>query len=182
MTDLMIDLETLGTEPEAPIISIGAVFFDIEKKVLGPTFYMALDINEQIKRGRHPTGDTIKWWLGQADAAKRVFHEQARPTGEVLALFADWYARAAFTIPGPNKTVMKNRADVWGNGSTFDISLMENIFRMYGIECPWSYNKIMDLRTFKRFVAKGAKVVIPGTAHNALDDAIGQANYVMEHS
>lgn len=170
MNDLMIDLETLGTEPEAPIISIGAVFFDVEKKALGPTFYMALDINEQIKRGRHPTGDTIKWWLGQADAAKRVFHEKAKPSFEVLSLLQQW-------IKANNPKVF-----VWGNGSTFDISLMENIFRMYNIECPWNYNKIMDLRTFKRFQAKGAKVVIPGTAHNALDDAIGQANYVMEHS
>lgn len=170
MNDCMIDLETLGTNPDAPIISIGAVFFDIEKKILGPTFYMALDVNEQIKRGRMVTGDTIKWWLGQSDAAKKVFHEQAKLAPQVLQTLSQWYK------------INNGKAFVWGNGSTFDISMLENIFQMYNLDCPWAYNKIMDVRTFKRFVGKDAKIVIPGTAHNALDDAIGQAKYIMERA
>lgn len=176
MNDLMIDLETLGTNPDAPIISIGAVFFDIEKKVLGPTFYMALDVNEQIKRGRKVTGDTLKFWMGQSDAAKKVFHEQAKAVPQVLHTFSEW-------IKANNPKVY-----VWGNGSTFDISMLENIYLMYEdvtsfkLAAPWGYNKIMDLRTFKRFKAPDKKVIVPGTAHNALDDAIGQANFVMENS
>lgn len=170
MNDLMIDLETLGTTPETPVISIGATFFDVEKKQLGVNFYMALDVNEQIKHGRKPTGDTIKWWLGQEDAAKRVFHEKAKHPTDVLHLFAKW-------IKSVNP-----KTYVWGNGSTFDISILEHMFEMYGVECPWSHTKIMDLRTFRRFQGKGAKVVVPGTKHNALDDAIGQAQYVMERA
>lgn len=169
MTDLMIDLETLGTNPDCPVISIGAVFFDVDSKQLGPTFYMALDVDEQIKRGRKVTGSTLKWWMGQADAAKRVFHEQAKPVPQVLTTLAQWFKNN------------NSKTHVWGNGATFDISILENMFEMYGIEIPWSFSKIMDLRTFKRFQAKGARVIIPGTAHNALDDAVGQAKYILEH-
>ena len=67
-----------------------------------------------------------------------------------------------------------------GNGSTFDIFIMEHMFIDYGLIHPWGYSKIMDLRTFKRFVAKGKYVRKVGVAHNALDDAISQAKFVME--
>lgn len=171
MKDVMTDLETLGTSPQTPVISLGAVFFDMDGKTLGPTFYMAMDVNEQIARGRKPTGDTIKWWLSQTDAAKRVFHEKARPVTEVLTLFAQWY-----------KQNYSKGAFIWGNGSTFDISILEDMYRDYGIELPWGYNKAMDLRTFKRFKANGAQIPNAGVAHNALDDAIAQAQYVLDHS
>ena len=71
---------------------------------------------------------------------------------------------------------------VWGNGSTFDISIMENILNMYRIKLPWSYNGVMDLRTFRRFIARGATVENLGVAHNALDDAKSQAVFVIKHS
>ena len=171
MNDVMVDLETLGTTPETPIVSIGAVFFDLEKKVLGPTFYMILDVSEQIERGRKPTGDTLKWWFQQSDAAKKVFHDQAKPAQLVLQTFVQWY-----------KANNPKKAFVWGNGSTFDVSIMENILRDYKIEVPWGYNKIMDLRTYKRFQAKGTSVTKSGVAHNALDDARSQAQFVLDHS
>lgn len=169
MTDLMIDLETLGTDPDAPVMSLGAVFFDTATKTLGPTFYLPIDVKEQIKRGRKPSGDTLQWWMGQDGAAKIVFKEQAKPTLYVLQTFAAW-----FKVNGA-------KCFVWGNGSTFDISLMEDLFRMYGVECPWDYNKIQDLRTFKRFQAKGAKVPKPLIPHHALEDAKTQAQYVLDH-
>lgn len=180
MKDLMIDLETLGSTPETPVISLGAVFFDLEKKLLGPTFYMALDVSEQIDRGRKPTGDTIKWWMSQSDAAKRVFHEKAQPAANVLKLFSDWYKTSGnLAMPVLSE---RARAYVWGNGATFDISIMEHILRDYAIELPWGYNKAMDVRTFKRFCTKGEQIKKSGVAHNALDDAISQANYIMENS
>lgn len=168
MKDLMIDLETLGTTPQTPVISVGAVFFDLETKQLGPTFYLPCDANEQIQRGRKPTGSTLKWWMQQSDAAKKVFHEQAKPMKEVLTLFVQWY-----------KANYPKGAYVWGNGSTFDISIMENLFTDYDVECPWGYNKAMDLRTFKRFNRDGEQVKKSGVNHNALDDAISQAKFVM---
>lgn len=168
-SDLMIDLETLGTRPTCPVISLGAVFFDLEKKKLGPTFYLPLDVSEQIDRGRRVDGSTIKWWMQQDGAAKKVFSEQAKPVSEVLNLFVKWYKEN------------NSKAHVWGNGATFDISIMENLLEDYGIKAPWGYNKTMDLRTYRRFVAKGERVEKSGVAHNALDDAVSQANFVMEY-
>lgn len=168
MKDLMIDLETLGQTSSCPVISLGAVFFDIEAKKLGPTFYMALDVGEQMKYGRIPDASTLKWWLGQSNAAKKVFKEEAKPTREVLELFIRW-CKANGTGINP-----------WGNGSSFDISIMENIFNQYNLSPPWAFYNVMDLRTFKRFKAGGTKLQKGGVNHNALDDAVSQAKYVLE--
>ncbi len=169
MKDLMIDLETLGIDPSCPVISLGAVFFDVNAKQLGPSFYMALDVGEQMKYGRTPDASTLKWWMGQSGAAKKVFKEEAKPTAEVLELFVKW-VKANGTGVNP-----------WGNGASFDISIMENIFKQYNIKCPWQFYNVMDVRTFKRFCAGNKKLQKSGVNHNALDDAVSQARYVLEN-
>ena len=44
MNDVMVDLETLSTKPNAAIVSIGAVFFDPKTGELGDTYYQVIDI------------------------------------------------------------------------------------------------------------------------------------------
>lgn len=168
--DLMIDLETLGQTPSTPVISLGAAFFDIEAKEVGPTFYATLDVGEQMKYGRMPDASTLKWWMRQSGAAKKVFSEQAKPVTEVLNLFNEW-------VKANGKKV-----NPWGNGSSFDISIMENLYRQYNIKIPWLFYNVMDVRTFKRFCANGKKLEKGGVNHNALDDAVSQAKYIIENS
>jgi len=50
MTDYMIDLETLGTKVDAPVLSIGAVEFNLETGKLGQEFYCVLDLQSQLDR------------------------------------------------------------------------------------------------------------------------------------
>lgn len=161
--NLMIDLETLGTNPDAPVISIGAVFFD--KKELKEEFYATIDVKEQIALGRKVTGDTLQWWMSQDDAAKNVFKEDAR---DVTTVLIEFIAFCKTHVP---------RA--WGNGSTFDISIMEDIFRQYDLTIPWQYFNVRDFRTFKQLFRK--KLERAGTHHNALDDAKYQANYIIHN-
>jgi exodeoxyribonuclease VIII len=97
----MIDLETLGTEPDAPIISIGAAWFDLETKTIGKTFYATLDVADQIdSKKRFASAATIKWWMGQSGAARKVFKDDARPSKEVLQLFANWILQTAGASKG----------------------------------------------------------------------------------
>ncbi|ENB5304245.1 3'-5' exoribonuclease, partial [Escherichia coli] len=42
---LMIDLETMGKNPDAPIISIGAIFFDPKTGDMGPEFSKTIDLD-----------------------------------------------------------------------------------------------------------------------------------------
>lgn len=165
--DLMIDLETLGTDPDCPVIAIGAVFFD--ESGLKDEFYEVLNVEEQIDGGRRVTGSTIKWWMSQSDAAKRVFKDGARETMDALDRFVTFCKRY------PQKGLKP-----WGNGSTFDISIMDDLFKDADIPSPWLYYNVRDLRTFKEDVYDGKDLPREGTHHNALDDAKHQARIVIE--
>ncbi len=165
MKDIMIDLETLGKGTEAPVISIGAVYFDSEG--LGKEFYVNLELQSQIDTGlRRADASTIQWWMGQSDAAKRVFKESAVPTSKGLLDLVNFILEV-------------KDAYVWGNGATFDISILESLLQDYEIPVPWKYNRIMDFRTYKRFLGQGREIDrSKGVHHNALDDAKVQASYI----
>lgn len=60
-SDVMIDLETMGTNTCAPIVSIGAVFFSPESEELGPTFYVPVNLRSSMLNGGVADGDTILW-------------------------------------------------------------------------------------------------------------------------
>lgn len=168
-SDLMIDLETTGNTSKAGVLSIGACFFDVPTLTLGPTFYAVLDINDQIKKGRILDKDTMKWWEGQSEEAKQVFKAKKFPVDKVLDAFSLWI-----------KTNGGSKIAPWGNGSSFDISIMETLYTDYGKKPPWMYWNVQDLRTFRRFVANGAKIVArEGVYHNAKDDAVTQAQFVL---
>ena len=168
MNNLMIDLETLGTDPDAPVISIGAVFFD--KNGLGRDYQINLDIDQQLKDGRKMTASTFKWWLEQSGAAQKVFKENFSETKNALTDFSKWITSYGFS----------SKVCPWGNGSGFDITIMEHIFKQYGVFVPWKFWNIRDLRTFAEYVYNGKDMILDGVAHNALDDAKHQARIVVK--
>lgn len=57
MKHLMIDLETMGTKPSAPIVAIGAVFFEPQTGELGAEFYTAVNLSSDMDLGAAPDGD-----------------------------------------------------------------------------------------------------------------------------
>ncbi|WP_434218569.1 3'-5' exoribonuclease domain-containing protein [Escherichia coli] len=69
---LMIDLETMGKNPDAPIISIGAIFFDPQTGDMGPEFSKTIDLETA---GGVIDRDTIKWWL----ILRRSYERQGIP-------------------------------------------------------------------------------------------------------
>lgn len=172
MQNIMVDIETLGTNADAVVLSIGAVFFDTTTKELGPKFIMNLKIENQLST-RSINADTLRWWMSQSNAAKKVFSDEALSTVVVLSAFVKWVEANA-----PEDGNVKP----WGNGSSFDISILEHLLLEYNLKAPWRYNNVRDLRTFKEYVANDAPIMNAGVKHNALDDAIAQANYVMENT
>lgn len=161
--NLMIDLETLGTEPNAPVISIGAVFFDKER--FKEEFYTTLNFEQQIDTGRKLDFSTIKWWMFQDNKAKKIFKDIKTDTLTGLKQFTEF--------------CNLYKAKPWGNGSTFDIAILEDTFRMYKIEIPWKFWNVRDYRTFKQLFPN--EIEREGVYHNALDDAKHQAKNIIEN-
>ena len=161
-THVMVDIETLGTACDAPILSIGAVAFDIESGEISAKFYRGVDPTSALERGR-ADGATLRWWMTQSDAARSAAFSGNSLIAEALAAFRLWYAGLFRTPP------------IWANGPSFDISILETAFRTYGMKPPWKYNAARCVRTIKAIAGDLKMPTRSGVEHNALDDAIYQA-------
>lgn len=90
-TRVMVDIESLGTEPGAAILSIGAVPFDTDDVDATAGFYSEVDLRSCEAAGLTIDADTLLWWQGQSDEAKAVLSDGGGDLADVLDDFAGWY-------------------------------------------------------------------------------------------
>lgn len=158
----MVDLETGDNCPTAAIVSIGAVVFS--PSGVGRSFYRAVDINTSVGIGLTVSADTMAWWGRQSAEAREVFTDPARaPVQRALDEFA------AFLSDLPD-------VKVWGNGASFDNAILQVAYRLCGLPLPW---KFWNDRCYRTASADLPRRTQSGTHHNALDDAVSQANHLI---
>ncbi|EHN6711253.1 3'-5' exoribonuclease, partial [Escherichia coli] len=164
---LMIDLETMGKNPDAPIISIGAIFFDPQTGDMGPEFSKTIDLETA---GGVIDRDTIKWWLKQSREAQSAIMTDEIPLDDALLQLREFI----------DENSGEFFVQVWGNGANFDNTILRRSYERQGIPCPWRYYNDRDVRTIVELgkaIDFDARTAIPfeGERHNALDDARYQA-------
>ncbi|EGO9732023.1 MULTISPECIES: exonuclease [Escherichia] len=167
---LMIDLETMGKNPDAPIISIGAIFFDPQTGDMGPEFSKTVDLETA---GGVIDRDVIKWWLKQSREAQSAIMTDEIPLDDALLQLREFI----------DENSGEFFVQVWGNGANFDNVILRRSYERQGIPCPWRYCNDRDVRTIVELgkaIDFDARTAIPfeGERHNALDDARHQAKYV----
>ncbi|MHT49529.1 exonuclease [Escherichia coli] len=167
---LMIDLETMGINPDAPIISIGAIFFDPQTGDMGPEFSKTIDLDTA---GGVIDRDVIKWWLKQSREAQSAIMTDEIPLDDTLLQLREFI----------DENSGEFFVQVWGNGANFDNVILRRSYERQGIPCPWRYCNDRDVRTIVELgkaIDFDARTAIPfeGERHNALDDARYQAKYV----
>ncbi|WP_340575657.1 exonuclease [Escherichia coli] len=167
---LMIDLETMGKNPDAPIISIGAIFFDPQTGDMGPEFSKTIDLDTA---GGVIDRDVIKWWLKQSREAQSAIMTDEIPLDDALLQLREFI----------DENSGEFFVQVWGNGANFDNVILRRSYERQGIPCPWRYCNDRDVRTIVELgkaIDFDARTAIPfeGERHNALDDARHQAKYV----
>ena len=167
---LMIDLETMGKNPDAPIISIGAIFFDPQTGDMGPEFSKTIDLETA---GGVIDRDTIKWWLKQSREAQSAIMTDEIPLDDALLQLREFI----------DENSGEFFVQVWGNGANFENTILRRSYERQGIPCPWRYYNDRDVRTIVELgkaIDFDARTAIPfeGERHNALDDARYQAKYV----
>lgn len=159
---VMIDIESLSSEPNAAVIAIGLCLFD-EKDIID-THQILID--PRYAPG-HRDEETLAWWNRQTHGVfKEMMSGDTMPWDacqEMYEICRDkWKART-----------------VWANAPTFDISILRQLFKIYGVEFPFHFSKEMDYRSIKHF-AKQMGIDFSGPlnerlAHDAESDAIAQA-------
>ncbi|EEZ7545039.1 3'-5' exoribonuclease, partial [Escherichia coli] len=116
---LMIDLETMGKNPDAPIISIGAIFFDPQTGDMGPEFSKTIDLETA---GGVIDRDTIKWWLKQSREAQSAIMTDEIPLDDALLQLREFI----------DENSGEFFVQVWGNGANFDNTILRRSYERQG--------------------------------------------------
>ena len=177
MLRVMIDEETLGTRPGDVILSLGACTFDTDTGRFGDDrFHIVISIEASLRAGLKVEAGTVQWWRRQKPEAQAVIFDalvSSVTPEQACHAFAEWLA----TVGDPGSL------QVWGNGASFDNVLLDGVYRLVGVARPWGDFNDRCFRTLK----DGYRDLAPsrtGIHHNALDDALHQAEWacaIAEH-
>lgn len=173
---VMVDLETMGKKHNAPIVAIGAVVFDPATGSIGESFYKVVCLESSVNWGAVIDPSTVIWWLKQSSEARsEIVNDDAIPLLDALLQFREFVSD---NVAGGSK-----KAQVWGNGASFDNSILRSSYDCIAEDYPWEYWNDRDVRTMVELgqaISFDPKTTIPfeGSRHNALADAIHQARYV----
>ncbi|EMF4436060.1 3'-5' exoribonuclease domain-containing protein [Klebsiella pneumoniae] len=173
---VMVDLETMGKKHNAPIVAIGAVVFDPATGSIGESFYKVVCLESSVNWGAVIDPSTVIWWLRQSSEARSaIVNDDAIPLQDALLQFREFVSD---NVAGGSK-----KAQVWGNGASFDNSILRSSYDCIAEDYPWEYWNDRDVRTMVELgqaISFDPKTTIPfeGSRHNALADAIHQARYV----
>jgi hypothetical protein len=174
MTDVMVDLETVGKRPGCALISIGAVEFSPLTGELGREFYQVVNIKSCKEFGLEEDPETVKWWLGQEKAARKTY-DQARNKSHSKPLVIALERLTAWLEP-----IGKRSVSMWGCGAGFDQPILVAAYEAAGMIVPWEFWNDRCYRTLKGLYGGEIKMDRQGTHHNALDDARDQARHAVE--
>lgn len=173
---VMVDLETMGKKHNAPIVAIGAVVFDPATGSIGESFYKVVCLESSVNWGAVIDPSTVIWWLKQSSEARSaIVNDDAISLQDALLQFREFVSD---NVAGGSK-----KAQVWGNGASFDNSILRSSYDCIAEDYPWEYWNDRDVRTMVELgqaISFDPKTTIPfeGSRHNALADAIHQARYV----
>lgn len=167
-SQFMIDIETLGNTSNAAVVQIGCVGFNPIDGSVGASFKI------NVKPHEKSTMDfsTVQWWMGQSDTARKsVFEGQFFDPKEALEAFSAHIKEHA----------SEYGHKVWSKPSTFDVVILENLYRHVGLAPPWAHWNTRCMRT----ILEAANVqryeeVVPEVAHDAASDAQAQALTVLK--
>jgi len=163
---VMLDLETLGANPNALIATVGACAI-VDGKLR--TFYNLVNMQSAQTEGFQMDVSTVLWWISQDAAAKSdITRTEYRDLLiDVLCNFNDFISSLGEDL----------NLEIWSCGSDFDTVILANAYRKICVQQPWKFYQTRCYRTMKEMFPEVAKPPREG-AHNALNDAIFQLDHL----
>ena len=143
---LLIDIETLGSRDDAVIASFAATVFNFNEKdatyadILDRTFYVKLDIKDQISRFKRTTDSgTIDWWKKQPREVREMSIIPSADdvkVDEMLCMFRDFLEHNKFDY---------YNSYTWTRGIAYDIPKVEQLIKAVAdAETPNLFNNNFD--------------------------------------
>lgn len=163
---VMVDLETMSTQPNAAICSIGACKFTLNPATITSTFYTTIDAKDCKRLGLHFCPDTIRWWSRQLPEVLEMLRKETKPLKDAITEFALWYG----SVPMP----------IWANGANFDPIVIRQSYKAVDLVPRWTYREERCYRTIAALFPDIKEPERSGSYHNALDDAIHQTKHLQQ--
>ena len=141
----VFDVETLGKESSAVILSMACVYFDARqepspKDIKDTAFFAKFNVNDQIARlGRTMTRSSISWWGKQCDIVK---NKSFKPSADDIIIDDGVEAMRQWSKQFP----MHDKCWVWARGN-LDQLVLDSIEEKLGIEPVFFFNRWRDVRT-----------------------------------
>jgi hypothetical protein len=177
---VMIDMETLDNVPTAVVLSWGAVLFT-KDKILAES-YMEFNIDPQLRDGRTISADTLAWWFRQSQEATNILSQNGRVKEYLAATYLkDFWEPLSKALPDKGSNNPFYQTYIWSNGASFDLPIMEHVYRQLETKSPFFFGRHKCFRTFKDGTKCDELVPRQGVHHNALDDAKWQAECCIAH-
>lgn len=172
-TDLMIDIESFGTKKDKIILSLAAVFFNINTGKIGRHFQRKINMNQSLHEGFTIDGKTLSWWLDQdPKLLKKIinpeYSDYPNDAMHDFIEFCDEYG----SMEGYN---------VWARPPLYDLRALYDAFDKYNLTEPWHFQNIRCVRTYAS-IFPGIEKEFPaqGDEHDPSVDCERQIKYVSE--
>jgi hypothetical protein len=197
LTHVVLDLETLGTHVESPVIEIGACAIDevtgeithlFEARVNPAPYsyeFLLRNADEYCDGSMLGVGgghlNSVAWWMGTEERRRtlaEIMDVSANAASPVLALngaladFARFYWELE-GLAGGNRAVR-----LWSNGPAFDAAMLRHNYERAGLEVPWHCTVERCVRTALELAgyARGSfGWSVDGKRHRAKNDAMDEA-------
>jgi len=140
----IFDIESLGVESNAVILSAAIIHFDPEKRptyqdLLDNACFVKFNAKEQMDAGRTVSKSTLSWWKEQHDYVKQVSLNPSRDDMTVNNAFLKLYK-----YMGEHKDAFKQT--MWARGS-LDQLVIDSLAVKFECEEITGYNMWRDVRT-----------------------------------
>lgn len=167
----VVDEESLSTEPNAALYSIGATMIDDLEIV--DRFYVNIDPQSCLDVGLHQSQSTMDWWAKQGEAAQNVLLHDRVPIQQALQMWSDWIAKHG----GKSVKLMDN-------GPCADNMWLNSAYKACGMQNPVPFWNDIDHRTLNWIGGKWLGVTkedidFKGVKHHAGDDAEHEARHAI---
>lgn len=167
-THVMIDIETLGTEPDCVVLSVGAVKFDpYTNQEPHARMLWKPSADEQMTAERSVLESTLEWWAKQPEHIRdEAFTEDGRTPLNTFMQELNKY------LVGVDK--------IWCQGPQFDMVILEDLFKQFKHHRNWAFWQVQDCRTIFNMMPSDPRKAIQQNLHSADADAYYQAVCVQQ--
>lgn len=152
----MVDLETLATTPDAAILTIGAIAFDVYGNIKNK-FYRRVDIDSCLQLGLAKDEATMQFWNENKLARDEAFKAEDRfHVRDVIYDFTQFFKK-------------NNGKTLWCLGANFDEPILSTVYKKLNMEKPWQFWNVRCLRTLNSLAGINMKQ-FGQPEHHALKD------------